>query len=374
MRTLVTGADGFIGKNLVSFLSTKNELEIIRFCRNNKREELSNILPTVDCVIHLAGVNRSAQKKDFYDGNHALTKQLCEEIRAIGRKIPIVFASSIQASLDNDYGRSKLAAENELLSMASDTGSKIYIYRLPNVFGKWAKHNYNSVVATFCYNISRGIPITIHDAEKTIRLVYIDDLVQSLFDLINDIKSDSAIFADKYVNVSPEYKTSIAGLASQIKRFRFMRNNNLAEPVGAGLVRALYSTYMSYLPPNDFNYPLIRNEDVRGSFVEMLKTPSFGQFSFFTSHRGVTRGGHYHHSKTEKFLVVQGVARFRFKNIVTGEYHEVSCSAENPEIVETVPGWTHDVTNIGDDLLICILWANEVFDATSPDTFHCPID
>ena len=229
------------------------------------------------------------------------------------------------------------------------------------------------MVATFCHNVTRDLPIQINDPSAVIRLVYVDDVVDSFMALLVGDESVGIPGDNAYVEVTPEYQISIGELADQLNRFKATRDNLITEPVGTGLVRALYSTYVSYLPPERFTYPVQQHGDTRGVFVEMLKTPVTGQFSFFTAHPGITRGGHYHHSKTEKFLVIKGKACFRFRHMQTGDYYELHTSGEQSEIVETVPGWTHDVTNMGDDELICMLWANEIFDRDKPDTFACPL-
>ena len=373
MRLLVTGANGFIGKNLLMHFQEKGGIEVVPFTRENRIDDLPVLLDGVDWVFHLAGINRPQSSDEFATGNTGLTEQLCAAIKASSRKVSVVYASSIQAERDNDYGSSKRAAEDALLAMQQDTGNPVYIYRLPNVFGKWARPNYNSAVATFCHNIARDLPIQINDPSATIRLVYIDDVVDNFMALLVGIESISPRIDNAFVKVLPEYRISVGELVDQLNRFKATRDNLIAEPVGKGLVRALYSTYVSYLTPECFTYPVQQHGDSRGVFVEMLKTPDAGQFSFFTAHPGITRGGHYHHSKTEKFLVIKGKACFRFRHMLTGEFYVLHTSGEYSEIVETVPGWTHDVTNVGDDELICMLWANEIFDRDKPDTFACPL-
>jgi UDP-2-acetamido-2,6-beta-L-arabino-hexul-4-ose reductase len=373
MRVLVTGADGFIGKNLLLHLQERSGIEAIPFTRQHRVDDLPKLLEGVDWVFHLAGINRPQIPKDFITGNVGLSEQLCAAIKASGKHIPLVYTSSIQAEYNNDYGRSKRKAENALLSMQTDTGNPVFIYRLPNVFGKWAKPNYNSVVATFCHNIARNEPIQIKDSSAVLRLVYIDDVVSSFMSLLTDLELGMLNTASTFVQVAPEYRLSVGELAGKLYRFKETRNDLTTEPVGVGLVRALYSTYLSYLPPQHFNYPVQKHSDARGVFVEMLKTRDAGQFSFFTILPGITRGGHYHHTKTEKFLVIKGKACFRFRHMLTGEFYELDTTGEQFEIVETVPGWTHDVTNVGDDELICMLWANEIFDQDRPDTFACPL-
>lgn len=373
MRVLVTGANGFIGKNLLLYLQEKGGIEVVPFTREHNADDLPELLKGVDWVFHLAGINRPETPGEFVTGNTELTERLCRAIKACGRQVPVVYTSSIQAELDNDYGRSKRAAEDILLALQQDTGNPVYIYRLPNVFGKWARPNYNSVVATFCHNIARDLPIQINDPSAVIRLVYVDDVIDSFMVLLAGVESINTRIENSYVEIAPEYRLTVGELAEQLNRFKATRDNLITEPVGTGLVRALYATYVSYLPPERFTYPVPQHRDARGVFVEMLKTPDAGQFSFFTAPPGITRGGHYHHSKTEKFLVIKGKARFRFRHMVTGEFYELHTSGERSEIVETVPGWTHDVTNVGDDELICMLWANEIFDRNKPDTFTCPV-
>jgi UDP-2-acetamido-2,6-beta-L-arabino-hexul-4-ose reductase len=373
MNVLVTGANGFIGKNLILSLRDLEHINVVTFTREDSYEDLPAKLESVDWVFHLAGTNRPQCEDDFYTGNAVLTEMIAKAIRATGRVIHLVFTSSIQAEVENAYGFSKRSAENALLQLKKDVGNEVYIYRLPNVFGKWARPNYNSVVATFCHNLVRDIPVKINDPSAIIRLVYIDDVVSSFLALLSGGDLRSSHKNTFSVNVEPEYSLTVGDLAQQIERFKASRISMITEPVGTGLVRSLYSTYVSYLPTNCFNYSVQQHEDERGMFVEMLKTPNAGQFSFFTAYPGVTRGGHFHHSKTEKFLVIKGDACFRFRHMLTGEYYELHTSGEQSEIVETVPGWSHDVTNVGNDDLICMLWANEIFDRDNPDTFGCPI-
>jgi UDP-2-acetamido-2,6-beta-L-arabino-hexul-4-ose reductase len=373
VRVLVTGAGGFIGKNLLLHLQEKGGIGVVCFTREHTINDLPAMLDGVDWVFHLAGVNRPQDSSEFIEGNIGLTEQLCAAIKTCGRQVPVVYASSIQADHDNDYGSSKRAAEDTLLALQQDTGNPVFIYRLPNVFGKWARPNYNSVVATFSHNIARGLPVKINDQSAVIRLVYVDDVVDSFIALLADSDSKSSSGVTPYIDVTPEYRTTVGKLAGQLSCFKTSRDSLTTESVGTGFIRALYSTYVSYLPPQSFTYAVPLHGDERGVFVEMLKTKDSGQFSFFTAHPGVTRGGHYHHSKTEKFLVIKGKACFRFRHMLTGEFYELFVSGGSPEIVETVPGWTHDVTNVGENELICMLWANEVFDRDKPDTFACPV-
>ena len=368
MKVLITGANGFIGRNLVAHLNEREDIDVVPFTRNDSLVDLPDLIVGVDFIFHLAGVNRPQDPKEFQVGNADLTSILCEAVGASGKQIPILYTSSSQADLDNPYGNSKHAAEETLQDLSARQGSKTYVFRLPNVFGKWSRPNYNSVVSTFCHNISRNLPIQINDPDVSITLVYIDDVIAHFLALMDGQQCD-----DDFVEVEQKYNVTIGGLANQLYAFRDSRNTLITESVGTGFISALYSTYLSYLPPKSFTYEVPKHNDSRGVFVEMLKTHDSGQFSFFTAYPGITRGGHYHHSKTEKFLVIKGVANFRFRNIVTGEFHELSTNGEKPEIVETVPGWTHDITNVGDDEMIVMLWANEIFDRERPDTYAMPV-
>lgn len=364
MRVLVTGANGFIGKNLLVYLREK-EMETISFTREMPVEQLPGYLDGVDFVFHLAGVNRPKDPGEFTAGNKELTEHLCDAIRASGRQIPVIYTSSIQAEIDNPYGASKKAAEQALIALERDTGSPVYIYRLPNVFGKWSRPNYNSAVATFCHNIANDFPIQINDPSATVRLVYIDDVIAEFLRIM--VEKPAGVHMP---DCSPVYSITVGGLAEQIHAFKSSRESMVTEAVGVGLTRALYSTYLSFLKPEQFSYSLTVHADSRGRFVEMLKSKDSGQFSFFTAHPGITRGGHYHHSKNEKFLVIQGKARFGFRHVVTGETYELFTDGEKSQIVESVPGWSHDITNVGDNEMIVMLWANEVFDRQHPDTIQ----
>ena len=362
MKVLVTGSDGFVGKNLLVKLA-ENSIDFVCFSRRHAVDDLVSLLTDIDFVFHLAGVNRPQDPDDFDKQNRELTARLCEAIQKTGRAIPVAFTSSIQAAYDNAYGISKKFAEEALIQLNKAIQSPIYLYRLPNVFGKWAKPNYNSVVATFCHNIAQDLPIRIDDPSKVVPLIYIDDLLESFMGLLCNLQ-----FGVSRPVVKPEYSISVGMLASQIKAFHDSRSALMTEEVGIGLTRALYATYLSYLRPEQFAYVVPAYEDSRGRFVEMLKTKDSGQFSFFTAYPGITRGGHYHHTKSEKFLVLQGLARFGFRNILTNETFELSVDGLSPKIVETIPGWTHDITNIGENELIVMLWASEAFDRARPDT------
>ncbi|TGK78436.1 SDR family oxidoreductase [Leptospira noumeaensis] len=367
MKILITGADGFVASNLQIHISQNKNHEVLLHNKRTTESELFQFLETADFIFHLAGVNRPLSEKEFYIGNADLTKQIVTHLESLNKKTPIVFSSSIQALLTNPYGISKKQGEDSIFEYSKKTGAPVYIYRLPNLFGKFSKPNYNSVVATFCYNVSRSLPIVVNDADKELNLCYIDDLVTSFLETLDGKLSTG------FVDVTPVYTISLAELASLISSFRDNREKLLIENVGQGFTRALYSTYISFLPITSCSYSIPKYEDPRGSFVEMLKTKESGQFSFFSALPGVTRGRHYHHTKTEKFLIIRGKAQFRFQHLVTKEYYELVVTDENPTIVDTIPGWTHDITNIGENELIVMLWANEVFNRELPDTIAAEI-
>lgn len=362
MRVLVTGSGGFVGKNLV-FRLAEQKIEVLHFTRETPPDALPALVAQADAIIHLAGENRPSDVEAFELVNGALTQSLCDAVQASGRHIPLIVASSTQAAVDNPYGRSKLSGERAVAALVAKTGSPAALYRLPGVFGKWSKPNYNSVVATFCHNVARDLPIQVADASKEISLVYVDDVID---EFLRSLSAMQPGLANGEVN--PVYTITLGELAAKIEAFRDSRKTLVTERVGCGLTRGLYSTYVSFLPPEHFSYEIPRYGDHRGVFVEMLKTADSGQISFFTAHPGVTRGEHYHHTKTEKFLVIKGSARFGFRNLVSGERTEILVDGAELRIVDTIPGWVHDITNVGDEEMIVMLWANEIFDRERPDT------
>lgn len=361
MKIAVTGSNGFIGKNLCLFLHELN-YQVIEINRNTLEKDLIHNLCEADFIFHMAGINRPKNVIEFESGNIDLTRFIIETLSSNNKKTPLVLASSTQVDSKNEYGMSKLVCEELVSKYTIETGAHSYIYRLPNVFGKWCKPNYNSFIATFCYNILNGIDITINDSDAQINLVYIDDVCDSFIKLLNGNTQSG------FQKISTEYKTTVGEVANIISSFKYSRSSLTSGPVGIGLTRALYSTYLSYMQPEDFNYKIDSHADDRGVFCEMLKTIDSGQFSFFTAHPGITRGGHYHHTKNEKFLVIKGDAKFKFEHVITGKKYQLRTSGLIPEVVETIPGWSHDITNIGDEELVVMLWANEVFDREHPDT------
>lgn len=367
MNVLITGAKGFIGKNLSLFLKEQGKYVVTEIDRDSSESDLNVALANADFVFHLAGVNRPKNESEFKEGNSDLTSHIVATLKASGRKVPLMISSSKQAANDNAYGISKAEAEKMVEAYGEETGSPYFIYRFPNVFGKWSRPNYNSFVATFCHNILNDINININDPNAAVTLIYIDDVCKCLMALLDgDIPSGET-------KVTPEYQTTVGYVADTLNEFKGSRDSLITENVGVGLERALYSTYLSYMQPSQFSYTIPSYRDERGVFSEMLKTKQAGQISFFTAHPGITRGGHYHHTKNEKFLVIKGRALFKFEHVITGERYELSIDSETPEIVETVPGWSHDVTNVGSEELIVMLWANEIFDREAPDTIAKPL-
>ena len=338
--------------------------ELIKFSRADRFESLADKVSSADVIIHLAGVNRPNNDCEFQFGNKQLTSALAQALTNLEKTPPIIFSSSIQVTSKNAYGESKLEAENILLSLSHANGNPLAIYRFPGIFGKWCRPNYNSVIATFCFNIARNLPVRIDDAEKVIPLVFVDDVVNSIVACLRQ-NWVGAI----YPKVDPEYSVTLGEIKNLIESFKMGREDLSIESVGNGFIRALYSTYISYLPRSTFMYPLPSYKDERGLFVEMLKSKDAGQISFFTINPGKKRGSHYHHIKTEKFLVVRGHALFKSRNMITNEEYSIELSDEKFCIVDSIPGCVHEIINIGANELLVMLWANEVFDHLNPDTF-----
>ncbi len=373
INLLITGSDGFIGKNLSYFISNNSqEIKIKCFTKKNNIIDLKELIFWSDVVVHLAGQNRSDNKINFSENNINLSKKLCEYViekfNLTNNLTKIIFSSTIQVDGKSEYSISKKRAEEYFSNLKEIYKMPIYIIRIMNVFGKWCKPNYNSVVATFCHKIINNEKYSVVDGNKKLNLIYIDDLVKILFEIILDVKNIK-FSVNEDVNLFPTYKIEVQKIANLLIKFHNNRLSRKVDNVGKGFPRALYSTYISYLKPEKFSYKLAVNEDNRGIFVEMLKNEESGQISFFTAKPGITRGGHFHHTKTEKFLVVRGKALFRFRNILNGFTFSIETSSSSPEIVDTIPGWSHDITNIGEETMIVLLWANELFDKNNPDTF-----
>lgn len=361
-KIVVTGANGFIGANLVFRLQDEG-LDVRPVTRETSPAVARDHLSSADVIFHLAGANRPECAEGFLRSNRDYTKWVARAVADGGGTPLIIYSSSALAVEDTPYGQSKLAGEEALLELAKAGGAIVSVWRLPNVCGKWSRPNYNSVVATFCHNIARGLPIEIDNPSAALTLLHIDDLIDQWLALIADRPQESG-----YAEAAQTYATTVGEVAALITAFAKSRSRGEVEEVGSGLTRILYSSYVSALPVAEASYVLKPHKDARGSFVEILKTASSGQFSSFSAHPGVTRGGHYHHSKVEKFFVAHGTGRFRFRHVRSGECFEVISSAGEPVMIETIPGWAHDVTNIGDDELVVLIWANEQFDPERPDT------
>jgi UDP-2-acetamido-2,6-beta-L-arabino-hexul-4-ose reductase len=363
----ITGAGGFIGRNL-SVRARERGWDVRTIGRDTPAEQAQRDLGIADIIFHLAGVNRPADPAEFLRVGRDYTSWVADAVVQGGRQPLLVLSSSAKADEDSDYGLGKRAAEHVLMGLSERQAATVLIYRLCNVFGKWARPDYNSAVATFCHNLARGLPIRIDDPSATLSLLYIDTLIDAWLSLV-----ENPPFESGYRTVGPVRTTTVGAVAHMIGTFAAERETGRVEAVGEGLLRELYATFIAALPTEEFGYKLGMHEDSRGRFVEMLKTPASGQISYFTAHPGVTRGGHYHHSKVEKFLIVHGEALFRFRHVVSGETHEIRVSADRPSVIETIPGWTHDVTNVGEGILVSLLWANEAFDPSRPDTVAMPV-
>lgn len=366
MKVLVTGAKGFIGQNLVAELKNRNITDILEFTRNDSIDYLEECIKECDFIFHLAGVNRPKNEEEFIEGNYNLTKNIIDLLIKHNKSIPVLMTSSIQAeNQDNLYGKSKQLGEEELIRYENKTNGKALIYRLNNVFGKWCRPNYNSVVATFCYNIARGEKIIINDENKEMNLIYIDDVVNEFLKALDGKENRKG----KLSFVEPIYKIKLGEIAEKIYKFKESRNNLSIANMNDDFEKKLYSTYLSYLSENNFSYPLKMNIDERGSFTEFIRSESQGQVSINITKPGITKGNHWHHSKNEKFLVVSGKALIQFRKINSEKIIEYYVSEEKLEVVDIPTGYTHNIINIGEKDLVTVMWANESFNKDKPDTY-----
>ena len=365
MKILVTGARGFVGKNLCAVLKQREDIELYEYDVNNKPEDLDSALGKVDCIIHLAGVNRPKNPDEFDTGNTGSIDEICVKLNAIGRASKIVLSSSIQAELDNPYGVSKRRAEEVLQKFAENTGAECVVYRFKNLFGKWCRPNYNSVTATFCHNIANDLPIQISDPAYEIELTYIDDVVQAF---VNEMEAGTPGF--RFAEPLASTRITLGELAAKIRSFRDMRTSLVLPDFRDDFDRALYGTYLTYLNEKKFEYGLDIKSDQRGSLAEFLKSPSMGQIFVSRTAPGITRGDHYHHTKTEKFLVLEGEGVIRFRHIEGDEILEYPVSGEKYQVVDIPPGYTHSIENVGEGVLVTLFWASEMFDPAKPDTYY----
>ena len=380
MKILVTGSKGFVGKNLVETLKTirngkcnvydiDKNIIIYEYDIDNSDDDLKEYTKDCDFVIHLAGINRPDNIEEFYEGNKGTVGLLCKCLETNNNTCPVLVSSSIQASKDNDYGKSKKMGEDYLLNFGNKHGNKIYIYRFANLFGKWCRPNYNSVVATWCYNIAHDLDIQINDPDAVIPLCYIDDVVD---EIINAIIGKSSKKVDDYYSVEPVYEVSLDRLSKLIYSFKEQTKTLVMPEIPYNsLEKKLYSTYLSYLPKEKVSFPLKMNVDERGSFTELLKTEKCGQFSVNISKPGITKGQHWHHSKWEFFIVVSGHGLIQERKIDSDEVIEFEVSGDKIEAVHMLPGYTHNIINLSDsDDLVTLMWANEQFDPNHPDTYY----
>lgn len=366
---LITGSDGFVGKNLRATLQHREGVRLLSFDVQNDPADLARLLDQADLVFHLAGVNRPQHPEEFQSGNAGLTQTICRQLAQSGRRVPIALASSVQAALDNPYGASKREAEEAVFDYVRLTGAPGHVFRLPNVFGKWCRPNYNSAVATFCHNIAHDLPIQVNDPDVVLTLVYIDDVVGALEALLDGRAEKEGDFC----LVRPVHLAKLGDIARTIRSFRESRASRSIPDMSDPLVKKLYSTYLSYLPADGFSYPLRMNLDERGSFTEFIKTEDRGQISVNISRPGVTKGDHWHHTKNEKFLVVSGTGVIRFRRIGTDEVLEYAVSGERLEVVDIPTGYTHNISNTGQIEMVTVMWCNELYDPETPDTFFEPV-
>lgn len=371
MKTVaITGSDGFIGRNLYASLCSRTDLRILRYDVGQSREEMLQGLASADFVFHLAGVNRPKDQSEFGIGNQVLTEKIVETLLANGRKTGLLLSSSIQAELSNPYGQSKKAAETAVFSYSAKSGGETFVFRLPNVFGKWCRPNYNSVIATWCYNKARDLPIQINDPAVQLPLVYIDDVVASF---ISALDGKAVPDGDGFCRVPTTYRKSLSEIAAMLDSFSASRTTLVLPALDEEFARRLYATWLSYLPTDGFGYPLEMKKDDRGWLSEFIKSNSFGQIFVSRTKPGITRGNHWHHTKVEKFLVLEGSAMIRFRRIDTGKTLEYPVDGDKPQVVDIPAGYTHSITNIGSDDLLTLFWASEIFDPSRPDTYFLEV-
>ena len=370
---LITGAGGFVGKNLVATLRTAGYTDLMLFEKDDTPETLADYCRRAAFVVHLAGINRPTDPSEFYTGNAGLTDTLLANLEAAGNTAPVLVTSSTQAELDNDYGKSKRQAEEAIFAHRRRTGATVYVFRMPGVFGKWCRPNYNSVVATFCHNVAHGLPIQVRDSAFSLPLVYIDDVVACILAAFDgDVMMDRS--ATPICHMHPIHEVTLGRLAELIQGFAAGRTSLAVPDLAPGsFEKKLYSTYLSYLPSDQFSYPLEMHTDNRGSFTEFLRSPERGQVSINISHPGIVKGNHWHHTKNEQFLVVKGEGVIRFRNIFSKEVIEYHVSGDKLEVVDIPCGYTHNIENVGTEDMVTVMWANEAFDPDHPDTFFEPV-
>lgn len=369
MKILITGAKGFIGKNLIAELKNRKYSVIYEYDMDIDLSSLDEYCKDTNFVFHLAGVNRPQEQSEFMEGNFGFTSTLLDTLKKHGNACPVMISSSIQAELNNPYGKSKKAGEDLMFDYSKETGAKVLVYRFPNVFGKWCRPNYNSAVATFCHNVAHGSPITVNDPSVVMNLVYIDDVVEELINALEGNENRSGDFCE----VPVVHTLTLGEIVDLIYSFKKSREERSIPNMADEFTKKLYSTYLSYLPEDKFSYELKMNIDNRGSFTEFIKTPDRGQVSVNISKPGITKGNHWHHTKNEKFLVVSGKGVIRFRKIDFDEVIEYFVSGEKMEVIDIPTGYTHNISNLGDTDMVTIMWANEPFDPEKPDTYYLEV-
>ena len=381
MKVLVTGAHGFVGKNLCTQLNNikagkaKNYSvtisEVMEYDLDTNPALLDEFCQRADFVFNLAGVNRPKDSAEFMKGNLGFASILLDSLKKCGNTCPVMISSSIQATLDNPYGESKRAGEQLMFDYSKETGTKVLVYRFLNIFGKWCRPNYNSVVATFCNNIANDIPIKVSDPNRVINLVYIDDVVEELIAALNQLEH----YDGDFCIVPFMYTITLGRIADLLYSFREMPQTLGVPDLADSFSKKLYSTYLSYLPQEKFSYPVKMNIDDRGQFTELIRTVSCGQFSVNVSKAGVIKGQHWHHTKNEKFVVVSGHGLIQLRKIGTDEVICFEVSGNKIEVVEMIPGYTHNIINLSEtENLVTFIWCNERFDSNYPDTFSEPVE
>ena len=369
MKVLVTGSRGFVGSNLVANLRQDKNIKIVTFDRDDDFEKLQDEIADVDFIFHLAGVNRPENEKEFYEVNTSLTNKIIDTIKDKSLDIPILLSSSTHALKDTDYGKSKKQAENLVLKyMEKHQG---YVYRLNNVFGKWCRPNYNSVIATFCHNIANNIDIKIDNPNTELELVYIDDVVEEFINALNTGRSTNK--TDGISSVKPVYKIKLGEVAELIKDFKKINDSIYVPQTGDDFKKKLYSTFISYVQLDNLVIEPKINVDERGFFSELIKTNQYGQISIATSKPGIVRGNHYHHTKVERFVVVKGKAKISFRHILTNVTKEYYVDDKHLKIINIPVGYTHNIENIGKDDMVFVIWCNEELNIAKPDTYFMKV-
>lgn len=369
MKILITGSEGFVGKNLIAELRNRGYKDLCLFNRRSSLEELEEWTKDCEFVFHLAGVNRPVNEEEFMKGNADLTSQLTQLLEENNNQAPIMLSSSIQAEKDNPYGRSKKAGEDYAFEYGERNNVPVYVYRFSNLYGKWSKPNYNTVIATFCHNIAHDLPIQVNDPNVKITFQYIDDVVGQLINCLEGNPTKIGKFCDV-----PEKDTRTLGeVAELIQSFKESRQTLEVPDMNDSFTKNLYSTYLSFIPENDFSYQLKMNQDNRGSFTEFLRSSDRGQVSINVSKPGITKGQHWHHSKNEKFLVVKGNGLIRFRKVGEDKIIEYPVSGDELEVVDIPTGYTHSIVNVGEEEMVTVMWVNEPFDPDNPDTYYLEV-